>query len=193
MPVAFAKTHKDNYQVSCDVLWRAVKDTIRNSGKYGIVGIDNTEMSISYVIGGTLGGKRINSVVLNRLSDTSCEMQTQTAYSGLIHNDAGDFKNRVDEALAKVQAGAPPDKTAVPAAQPQQQNPPTPPTQETQAKPAPGDLKPGLTPEQVEKLAGKPKDTVSLKDSLIYIYDNFKVIFDKGQLSEVQYPDATGK
>jgi hypothetical protein len=38
------------------VLWPAVKDTPRNSGKYGILGIDNTEMTASFVIGGTLGG-----------------------------------------------------------------------------------------------------------------------------------------
>jgi PEGA domain-containing protein len=98
-PVAFAKTHRDTYPVSCDVLWPAVKDVVRNSGKYGIIGIDSTEMSISYNIGGGLGGKRINSVVLNRKGDKECEMQTQTAYSGMIHNDAGDFKDRVEKAL----------------------------------------------------------------------------------------------
>jgi len=98
---AFAKTHKDNYSVSCSVLWPAVKDALRNSGKYGILGIDSNEMTASFVIGGTLGGKRINSVILNSKGD-ACEMQTQTAYSGMIHNDAGDFKSRVDESLAKL-------------------------------------------------------------------------------------------
>jgi hypothetical protein len=103
---SFAKTHKDMYSVSCSVLWPAVKDTLRNSGKYGILGIDNTEMTASFVIGGSLGGKRINSVVLNAKGDT-CEMQVQTAFSGLAHNDEGDFKKRVDEALAKQQSSQP--------------------------------------------------------------------------------------
>src|SRR6266403_2241293 len=103
---AFAKTHKDNYSVSCSVLWPAVKDALRNSGKYGILGIDSNEMTASFVIGGTLGGKRINSVVLNSKGD-ACEMQVQTAYSGLAHNDAGDFKKRVDESLARLQAEQP--------------------------------------------------------------------------------------
>jgi hypothetical protein len=103
---SFCKTHKEMYSVSCSVLWPAVKDVLRNSGKYGIVGIDNTEMTASYVIGGTLGGKRINSVVLNAKGD-NCEMQIQTAYSGLGHDDAGDFKKRVDESLAKQQAAQP--------------------------------------------------------------------------------------
>lgn len=100
---SFAKTHKDMYSVPCSGLWPAVKDTLRNSGKYGILGIDNTEMTASFVIGGTLGGKRINSVVLNGKSDT-CELQVQTAYSGLVHDDAGDFKKRVDASLAQLQA-----------------------------------------------------------------------------------------
>ena len=88
---AFAKTHNETYSVSCATLWPAVKDTLRNSGKYGILAIDKDEMTASFVIGGTAGGKRINSVVLNGKGD-SCEMQVQTAYSGLIHNDEGDFK-----------------------------------------------------------------------------------------------------
>ena len=113
---SFAKTHKDMYSVSCSVLWPAVKDALRNSGKYGILGIDNTEMTASFVIGGTLSGKRINSVVLNAKGD-ACEMQVQTAYSGLVHNDEGDFKKRVDESLAKQQP--PPPAQPSPPAKPE--------------------------------------------------------------------------
>jgi hypothetical protein len=109
---SFAKTHKDEYSVSCTVLWAAVKDALRNSGKYGIIGIDNTEMTASFNIGGTLTGKRVNSVLLNAKGDT-CEMQVQTAYSGFTNNDAGDFKKRVDESLAK-QHAAPPAPSAKP-------------------------------------------------------------------------------
>jgi|SRR6266487_312794 len=112
----FGKTHKDVFDVSCTKLWPAVKDVLRNSGKYGIIGIDSTEMTASYNIGGTLGGKRVNSLVLNTQGD-KCEMQVQTAYSGLIHDDAGDFKKRVDDSLAKL-AGVPatPAAPAAPAA-----------------------------------------------------------------------------
>ncbi len=114
---SFAKTHKEMYSVSCGALWPAVKDTLRNSGKYGILGIDNTEMTASFVIGGTLTGKRINSVVLNAKGDKACEMQVQTAYSGLVNNDEGDFKKRVDASLAKqspAPPATPPDKTEAP-------------------------------------------------------------------------------
>jgi hypothetical protein len=103
---SFCKTHKDTYPVSCSVLWPAVKDVLRNSGKYGILGIDNTEMTASYNIGGTLSGKRVNSVVLTGKGD-ACEMQVQTAFTGLIHDDYGDFKKRVDEALARLKAQPP--------------------------------------------------------------------------------------
>jgi hypothetical protein len=110
---AFGKTHKDLFPVPCSELWPAVKDTLRNSGKYGILGIDNSEMTASYNIGGYLGGKRTNSVVLNPQGASSCELQTQTASSGLAHNDAGDFKKRVEESLAKLK-GAKPSAPAKP-------------------------------------------------------------------------------
>jgi hypothetical protein len=101
----FAKTHKDDYSVSCGTLWIAVKDTLRNSGKYGILSISDSEMTASFNIGGAFG-KRVNSVVLNGKGD-SCEMQIQSAYSGWQNNDAGDFKKRVDASLAKMQPSQP--------------------------------------------------------------------------------------
>ncbi len=112
---ALAKTHKDSYSVPCSTLWPAVKDTLRNSGKYGIISIVNEEMTASYNIGGNLTGKRLNTVLLNTVG-TGCEMQIQTAFSGLVNNDASDFKKRVDESLTKLKAAAP--AAAPPAADP---------------------------------------------------------------------------
>lgn len=108
---AFAKTHKDEYSIPCKTLWQAVHDVVRNSGKYGILSINDEEMQASYNIGGNLTGKRTNTVLLNPQGDNACEMQIQTAYSGLVNNDASDFKKRVDEALAK-QGAAPAQKGA---------------------------------------------------------------------------------
>jgi len=85
---AMAKTHYEEYNISCSTLWQGVRDTVRNSGKYGIIGIDSTEMTASFNIGGNLTGKRINSVVLNP-KGAGCEMQIQTAFSGLVNDDAG--------------------------------------------------------------------------------------------------------
>ena len=102
---ALAKTHKDTFNVPCSTLWPAVKDVLRNSGKYGIISIVNDELTASYNIGGSLTGKRINTVLLNAQGNT-CEMQIQTAYSGFVNNDAGDFKKRVDESLVKLKTAS---------------------------------------------------------------------------------------
>jgi hypothetical protein len=120
---AFSSTHKDTLNVSCNELWRAVKDTLRNSGKYGIIAIDDKELTASYNIGGNLTGKRVNSAVLNDQNNgAGCELQVQTAFSGLANNDYGDFKKRVDDSLTKLKGQplvANEDKTA-PAAAPAQ-------------------------------------------------------------------------
>jgi hypothetical protein len=114
---SFAKTHKDVYSVPCNTLWAAVKDTLRNSGKYQIMSVENSEMSASYSIGiGAIGQKRINSVLLNTNGD-NCEMVVQSGFSGLGNNDAGDFKKRVDASLEKLKASPPP---AAPAAKPEE-------------------------------------------------------------------------
>ena len=104
---ALGKTHKDVFDVPCSQLWPAVKDTLRNSGKYGIISIDNGEMTASYNIGGNLTGKRMNTLLLNSQGDNSCEMQIQTAFSGIANNDEGDMKKRVTASLAKLKAAAP--------------------------------------------------------------------------------------
>jgi hypothetical protein len=116
---AVAKTHKDMFDVPCSVLWPAVKDALRNSGKYGIIGIDSSEMTASYNIGGYLGGKRINSLVLNP-KENSCEMQVQTSYSGLVNNDEGDLKKRVEKSLEKLKATTPEKPKEAPSNQPKE-------------------------------------------------------------------------
>jgi hypothetical protein len=102
---AFGKTYRDVFPVPCSELWPAVKDTLKNSGKYGIIKIDNTEMSASYSIGAVGAwdlASGANSVVLNS-QGTSCEMQTQTSFARL----ARDFRKRVEASLAKLKASKP--------------------------------------------------------------------------------------
>jgi hypothetical protein len=104
---SFAKTHSEMYSVPCTTLWPAVKDTLRNSGKYGIMSLENTEMAASYSMGmGSVGQKRINSVSLNSRGE-SCEMVIQSGFGGWGTNDAGDFKKRVDASLEKLKSGPP--------------------------------------------------------------------------------------
>ena len=103
----FGKAHIETYPIACTELWPAVKDVLRNSGNYGIVSMDNTEMMASYNFAGAIR-QRTNSVLLNA-KGTSCEMQIQSSYRGIAHDDAGDFKTRVDESLAKLKAAKPPE------------------------------------------------------------------------------------
>jgi len=109
---AFAKVHKDAYSMPCSQLWDAVQDTLKNSGFYTVVLADNSQLSAAFNISGAIHSRTI-SVHLEP-QGTGCEMQTQTSFSGLMQNDAGDFKSRVDQAITKPY-GAKPAEAAKPA------------------------------------------------------------------------------
>jgi len=120
---AFGKTYKSTYPVPCSELWGAVKDALSNPENYSVVESDDTKMTASYnvkhsahvnVSGAIL--QRTNHVTLVP-NGTGCEMQVVSNYSGWEHNDRGDFKNRVDESLAKLTAATPsqPAKPEAPA------------------------------------------------------------------------------
>jgi hypothetical protein len=100
VPAFAAGAHQDVFNVPCSVLWSAVNDTVKNSGKYGILGTDNTKMTASFTAGGGPGARTV-TVVLHAQGD-SCEMQTEVG-AGPKHNDAGSFKDRVTASLAKLQ------------------------------------------------------------------------------------------
>jgi hypothetical protein len=63
-------------------------------GNYMIISTDDAGMTASYDVGSSRR-QRTNSVVLNP-QGTGCEMTVQSTYRGLAHDDAGDFKTRVD-------------------------------------------------------------------------------------------------
>jgi len=98
---AFADAHKETYPMACSALWPAVKSTVRNSGFYGIVFLDNTEMIASFSIGTRGNGVlRVDSAVLNVISDSSCELQLEPLAKPIFANDAADFKKRLDSTLS---------------------------------------------------------------------------------------------
>jgi len=109
------KTYKTTYPVPCSELWGAVKVALSNPDNYKDVQSDEEKMSADYnvkhsihwsVIGAVNQGK--NQVSLMPIG-TTCEMSVVSMYSGLAHNDQGDFKKRVDESLARLKAApAPP-------------------------------------------------------------------------------------
>ena len=111
------KTYKTTYPVPCSELWGAVKVALGNPDNYKDVQSDEDKMTAEYnvkhsihwsVIGAVNQGK--NHVSLLPIG-TTCEMSVVSMYSGLSHNDQGDFKKRVAEALAKLQAPQPAEPT----------------------------------------------------------------------------------
>jgi len=116
------KTYKTTYPVPCSEVWGAVKVALGNPDNYKDVQSDEDKMTADYnvkhsvhwsVIGAVNQGKNRVSLLP---TGTTCEMSVVSMYSGLSHNDQGDFKKRVDEALAKLKAATPsePAKSADP-------------------------------------------------------------------------------
>ncbi len=102
----FAGVRKDSYQMPCTALWPIVKGTVRNSGEYAVVFLDNSDMIVSFALGSGQS-LRIGSAVLNPQGDT-CEMQVQMHEPGAFTDDTGSFKKRVDKTLSDVLAAKKP-------------------------------------------------------------------------------------
>lgn len=51
---------------------------------------------------------------------------------------------------------------------------------------APKSVELGQTPEQVEQILGPPKKIANLGSKMIYFYDDMKVIFMDGKVSDVE-------
>ncbi len=118
LPLVFAvpalgKTYKTNYPVACSQVWSGVKVTLGNSDNYNVAESDDAAMTAKYdvkhsahvnISGAAL--QRQNKVTLVT-EGTGCQMQVVSNYSGWEHNDQGDFKKRVEEAMAKPTAASP--------------------------------------------------------------------------------------
>ena len=120
---AFGKSHKSSYSFPCSQVWSAVKDTLSNAENYGKVELNETTMTAAYHVKHSVhisaGGailQRTNHVALES-NGASCDIKIGSNYSGIEHNDADDFKKRVDDALAKMKGASPaePAKTEAPA------------------------------------------------------------------------------
>jgi hypothetical protein len=119
---AFGKTYKTTYPVACSQVWSAVKDTLSNPDNYNVAETDDAQMAAKYdvkhsahvnISGAAL--QRQNKVTLVP-EGTGCEMQVVSNYSGWEHNDQGDFKKRVEKAMAKPSTAPPaPAKEPAPA------------------------------------------------------------------------------
>jgi hypothetical protein len=109
---AFAKTYKNTYPVTCSRVWDAVKVTLGDTTRYKVEKSDDTQMTASYQpkhsvhvdVSGVLL-QRMNHVTLIAKGE-GCEMDVVSNFSGWGHEDQGDFKKRVDEALIKPKEAA---------------------------------------------------------------------------------------
>ena len=117
---AVGASHETNYSNSCSDLWPAVKNVINNPKSYKVVSSDDAKWTAFYdvkhkehlSISGALAQKT-NQVTLVA-QGTGCQMQVNSSFSGLTHDDQGDFVKRVNEALAKQQAEGKPTEPAKP-------------------------------------------------------------------------------
>lgn len=110
---AFGKTYKNTYPVACTEIWPAVKTVLSNKENYSVTGADDAKMTADYDVNHS-AHVNVSGALLQRKNHvtllpkgTGCEMQVVSNYSGWEHNDQGDFKKRVDEAMTSPQPAAP--------------------------------------------------------------------------------------
>ena len=109
---AFGKTYKTTYPDPCPQMWSAVKDTLGNADNYTVEKTDDALMTASYQVKHS-AHVNISGALLQRTNKVTlvtegagCQMQVVSNYSGWEHNDQGDFKQRVEDALAKIKAAS---------------------------------------------------------------------------------------
>lgn len=122
--VGLGETYKTPFSFGCDQVWPSVKATLADQDHYAKVKINDGKMKADFQpkhtvhvdITGTLL-QRMNHVTLVPQSDGGCEMDMISNYSGWGHNDEGDFRKRVQDAMvkAKVPGAAPAAPVAEPA------------------------------------------------------------------------------
>ena len=116
---AGSKTYKTTYPVPCSQVWSAVKVALANPDNYRDVQSDEEKMTADYNVKHSIHWSVLGAINqgTNKVSllsvGATCEMSVVSMYSGLAHNDQGDFKKRVDEALDKLK-NAPPAQPAKP-------------------------------------------------------------------------------
>ena len=111
-------TYKNQYPVPCNQVWDGVKQVLAVPANYKVKKMDDAKIHAEYdvkhaahvtITGALLQGTNKVTLVSN---GTGCEMQVVSNYSGFEHNDQGDFKKRVDEAMVKPKEAAKPETEA---------------------------------------------------------------------------------
>jgi len=95
----------DDYQVSCNDLWAAVKATLDNPDNYGILSLNDTVQKASFTVVGGLTTDT-DKVALTP-KDSGCGMRTMFIQLGPDNSDWRQFHHRIARSLAKMQAAKP--------------------------------------------------------------------------------------
>lgn len=102
---ASAKSNRDVYPISCDLLWTAVKHTLENPGDYGILSVNDLTLRASFMVVGNL--VRYTDRVELTEQDGGCRMKLTISQVGADNSDERGFRNRLKKSLAKMQAAKP--------------------------------------------------------------------------------------
>jgi hypothetical protein len=101
---AWAKVHTEIFDITCNVLWSALNDTLKNSGKYSTITLDDPDVMAVFVVGsGSKKDKdvgRIDYAILKG-KENGCSMQVIETLHQTFRNDADALTKRVKESLSK--------------------------------------------------------------------------------------------
>lgn len=93
--------NKGVYPVSCDDLWAAVKDTIKNRDNYGLSSLNDLDLKASFIVIGDpfLYTDRVGLLEKNG----GCEMKTDIGDIGAENTNYRQFRTRVQRSLGRLQ------------------------------------------------------------------------------------------
>jgi len=92
------EVHTEIFDVTCNVLWIALNDTLKKSGKYDVLGVDDSDTIAVYMVG------RIDlhfDWVILKSEQNNCAMQIMVSFPKERSHDAGDLIKRVQASLSK--------------------------------------------------------------------------------------------
>jgi len=91
------------YKVSCSEVWKVTKVVVREH--YDVLNLNDQEQAGSFTTGSIWSGVRPIAFSLSGTGDT-CTVSVTGHFSGLIHDDKGDFFRRIQEALNEATSNA---------------------------------------------------------------------------------------
>ena len=98
----YGREKVEAFNITCNMLWTALNDALRNSGKYETLGIYDSDRMFVYAVHQgkivTVGYRRIGYIRLES-DNNGCAMQITDTFPQRFLNDAGDLIKRVRESL----------------------------------------------------------------------------------------------